>query len=96
MKKLDYLCNCKSEMGNVCMTVEGHCLQAMTIVHHYASDCFDWLISGNQSVDPSREATSILCSKNKRFTFVRPVVRELILREKQFLYCLGIQKEHTM
>ena len=37
---------------------DGHCLQAMKIVHHYASGCFDWLIS------------------------------ELILEEKQFVYCL--------
>ena len=44
-KKLDYLCNCKSELGNVCNAEEGHCLQAMKIVHHHANGCFDWLIS---------------------------------------------------
>ena len=32
VKKLDYLCNCKSEISNVCNAVEGHCLQAMKIV----------------------------------------------------------------
>ena len=52
VKKLDYLCNCKSEISNVCNEVEGHCLQAMKIVHHYANSCFDWLISGHQSVNP--------------------------------------------
>ena len=45
----------------------------MKIVHHYANGCFDWLISGKQSVNPSREATSILSGKYKRFTFVHSV-----------------------
>ena len=53
--------------------VEGHCLQAMKIVHHYVSGCFDWLISGQQSVNPWREAISILSGKYKRFRFVHPV-----------------------
>ena len=72
---MDYLCNCKSEIGNVCNPVEGHCLGAMKIVHHHANGCFDWLISGHQSINPSREVISILSSgKYKRFTFVHPVV----------------------
>ena len=50
--------------------MEYHCLQAMKIVHHYANGRFDWLISGHQSVNPSREAISILSGKYKRFTFV--------------------------
>ena len=75
-KKLDYLCNCKSELSNVCNVVEGHCLQAMEIVHHH-DDGFDWLISGQQSVNTSREAISILSGKYKRFTFVNLVVQEL-------------------
>ena len=29
VEKLDYLCNCKSEIGNVCNAVQGLCLQAM-------------------------------------------------------------------
>ena len=45
-KKLDYLCNYKSEISIVCNVVEVHCLDAMEIVHHYANSCFDWLISG--------------------------------------------------
>ena len=73
MKKLDYLCDCKSEISNVCNVVEGHCLQAMKIVHYYANGCFDWLISGQQSDNPMREAISILSGKYKRFTFVHPV-----------------------
>ena len=73
MKKLDYLCNCKSEISNVCNALEGHCLEAMKIVHHYANGRFDWLISEHQSVNPSREAISILSEKYKIFTFVDPV-----------------------
>ena len=53
--------------------VEGHCLKAMKIVHHYDKGCFDWLISGHQSVNPSRETISILSGKYKRITFVHPV-----------------------
>ena len=45
-----------------------HCLQAIKIVHR-----FDWLISGHQSVNPLREAISVLSGKYKRFTFVHPV-----------------------
>ena len=37
-----------------------------------ANGCFDWLSSGQQSVNP-RDAISILSRKNKRFTFVHPV-----------------------
>ena len=59
VKKLDYLCNCKSEIGNVCNAVESHCFQTMKLVHHYANSCFDWLISGHQSINPSREAISM-------------------------------------
>ena len=75
VKNMDYLCNCKSEIGNVCNPVEDHCLGAMKIVHHHANDRFDWLISGHQSINPSREVISILSSgKYKRFTFVHHVV----------------------
>ena len=73
MKKLDHLCNCKSEISDVCNMVEDHCFHAMKIMHYYANSCFDWLISGHQSFDPSREAISILSGKYKRFTFVHPV-----------------------
>ena len=66
VKKLDYLFNCKSDISNVCSAMEGHCLQAMKIMHHHANDCFDWLISGHQNVNPSREAISILSGKYKR------------------------------
>ena len=55
--------------------VEDHCLQAMNIVHYYANGCFDWLISGQQSDNPLREAISVLSGKYKRFTFVHPVNR---------------------
>ena len=53
--------------------VEGHCLQAMKIVHYCGNGCFDWLISGQQSDNPVREAISILSGKYRRFTFVRSV-----------------------
>ena len=62
---MDYLCSCKSEIGNVCKK----------IVHHHANGRFDWLISGHHSINPSREVISILSSgKYKRFTFVNHVV----------------------
>ena len=72
-KRQDYLCNCKSEIKNVCNMVEGHCLQAVIIAHHYVKGCFDWLISGQQSVNPWREAIFILSGKYKSFRFVHPV-----------------------
>ena len=62
----DYLCNCKSQISDA---MEVHCLLAVKIVHHHANGRFDWLISGHQSVNPSREAIS---GKYKRFTFVHP------------------------
>ena len=46
-----------------CNVVEGHCFQAMKIMHHHANGCFDWLISEHQSADPWREAVSILYGK---------------------------------
>ena len=45
----------------------------MKIVHYYANGCFDWLIYGQQSDNPLREAISILSGKYKRFTFVHTV-----------------------
>ena len=60
-------------MSNVCNEVEVHCLQGMKIMHHHANGCFDWLISGQQGGNPSREAISILSGKYKSFTLVHPV-----------------------
>ena len=51
-KKMDYLYNCKSEISSVHNVVEGHCLQAMNIMHHHANGWFDWLISEHWSVNP--------------------------------------------
>ena len=76
MKKLDYLCYCKSDISNVYNVVEGDCLLAMKIVHLYANGCFDWLISGQESVNPSREAISIMSGKYKRFMFLHPVASD--------------------
>ena len=76
MKKLDYLCNSKSEISNVLDAVEGHRLLAMKMVHHHANGRFDWLISGHQSVNPSREPISVLSVKYERFTFVHPVLAD--------------------
>ena len=75
MKILDYLCNSKSEISNAYNAVEGDCLQAMKIVHYHANGYFDWLISGQQSDTPLREAVSILSGKYKRFSFVHPLGR---------------------
>ena len=58
---MDYLCNCKSETSNICNVVEAHCLQAMKIAHHCANGCFDWLIFGQQSVNPWIEAITHIC-----------------------------------
>ena len=60
-------------MSNVWNVVEVHCLQVLKIVYHYANSCFDWLISEQQSVNPSREAMSILSGKYKGFTFFHPI-----------------------
>ena len=60
-------------MNNVCNSVEDHCLRAMKIVHNHANGRFDWLTSGQQTINPSREVISILSGKYKRFTFVHPV-----------------------
>ena len=48
-------------------------LLAVKIVYHHANDRFDWLIFGDQSVNPSRKAISMMSGKYKRFTFVHPV-----------------------
>ena len=78
VKKLAYLCNCKSEISNVCNALEGHCLEAMKIVHHHANGRFDWLISEHQSVNPSRKSISILSGKYKKILFLHPVYCKLI------------------
>ena len=91
MKKLDYLGNCKSEISSVCNAVGGHCLQAMKIVHHIANSRFDWLISEHQSVNPSREAISVLSGKYKRLTFVHPVRSTCI--DKQSGNCVSVLKK---
>ena len=83
---MDYLCNSKSEITNACNVVEGHCLHAIKIMHHYANGCFDWLISGKQRVNPEREGISVLSIKYKRFTFVHPVpIVNLQMPEKRHL-----------
>ena len=71
---MDYLCNSKSEISNVCNAVEGHCLQVMKIVHHHVNGRFDGLISEHQSGDPSRDVIPILSRKYKGFTLVHPVL----------------------
>ena len=85
MKKMDYLCNCKSEINNVCNALEGHCLEAIKIVNHRANDRFDWLLSEHQTVNCFREAISILSGKYKRFTFVHPVVGTCLFIDFPFL-----------
>ena len=73
-----------SEISNVCNTVEGHCLQAMKIVHHHANGRCDWSISEHQSVNPSREAISILSGKYRRFMLVHPVVNHLEQKAQEY------------
>ena len=67
---------------HVCNVVEGHCLQAMKIVHHFVSGRFDWLIPEHQSVNPLREAMSILSGKYKRFTLVRPLLSGMFVGQR--------------
>ena len=45
VKKMNYLCNCESEISNVYNAEEGHCLQALETMHHHTNGCFDKLIS---------------------------------------------------
>ena len=88
-EKMGYLCNCKSEISiNVCNAVEGHGLQAMKIVHHQPSGCFDLLMSGQQSVNPSREAIYVLSRKYKRFAFAHPFTTEMNLKS-----CVSLAKD---
>ena len=47
--------------------------QTMKNVRYHANGSLDWLISGLQSINPSREPISIPSRKYKRFTFVHPV-----------------------
>ena len=63
VKTLTYLCNCKSKESSICNAMDGHCIQAMKVVHYHANGHFDWLTDGHQSVNPSREAVSILYGK---------------------------------
>ena len=58
--------------------MEGYYLLAVKIVHYDANDRFDWIISGHQNVNPSREAISILSGKYKRFTFVHSLSVNMI------------------
>ena len=53
-------CDGQSQISNVFIAVEGHCLQAMKIVHQNANGRSDWLISEHQRVNLPREATSVL------------------------------------
>ena len=75
-----------SEISNVCKAVGDHCLQAIKAVYHHANGRFDWLISGYQSVNPWREAISILSGKHKRFTFVHSVISGFLQIIKRFIY----------
>ena len=45
--------------------MEDDCLQAIKIMHHHANGRFDWLISGHQGVDPSREVI-LYCLANTK------------------------------
>ena len=54
-------------------------------MHHHANGRFDWLISEHQSIEPSKEAISILSRKYKRSMFVRPVISLKIKHWRLFL-----------
>ena len=57
---------------------------------------FDWLISGQQSVNPSREAISILSGKYKGFTFVRPVLATRVLIVAPMTFMMAQQRTGTI
>ena len=73
-----------SEISNVCNALEGHALQAIKIVHHHANGLFDWLISKQQSVNPSTEAISILSGKNKTVNLLGPCLSSVVLRHLSY------------
>ena len=83
IKKLDYVCNCKSEISNGCNEVKAHCLQAMKIVHHNTSGHFCWLISEHQSVNPSREPMSVPPGKYKSFMLTNRIDMKLNRNTRQ-------------
>ena len=64
--KLNYLCSCKLEISNVSNVKVIVFSQAMKIVHHYANRCFDWLISGLESVNPWGEPIFLYCLGNTK------------------------------
>ena len=90
-KKMDYLFNYKSEIGNVCNPEEDHCLRAMKIVHHNANGRFDCLISGHQNVNLSREVISILSGKYRdlRLSDHRMDKRKSFLFVSQYRNCFS-------
>ena len=63
--------------------MEGHCLQAIKIVRHHAHSRFDWLISGHQNVNLSREAISVLSSKYKKI-YVCPSCELLTIKSGSY------------
>ena len=79
-----------TDIRNVCNVAESHCLKALKIVNQYANGCSDWLIPGLQSVNPSREAISVLFGKYKRFAFVHHVSLDMtdMIKSFEFVLCL--------
>ena len=43
-------------------------------IHHHVNDLFDWLISGQESVDPWEEVISIPSEKIQKKRFVNSVL----------------------
>ena len=63
------------QVSNIILREKIWIISVTARAHHTNGDRFDWSISGHQSINPSREVTSILSSsKHKRFTFFHPVV----------------------
>ena len=50
----------KQGMTEFCNAVEGYCLWTIKTMHRHANGSFDPLLSGHQSVNPSRDAIAIL------------------------------------
>ena len=65
----------------------------MKIVHFYANGCFDWLISGQQSVNKSREAISAVFRKYERFTFVHSVSTNKVAAAEEVPFLVPLEQK---
>ena len=87
---IDYLRKWKSEINNICNTVDGQCLHAIKIVRPHANNCLNWLISAHQSVIPSKKAISVLSGKYKRSDMHKFCCESVCLSDMHKFYCESV------